>query len=216
MGGTGSGKTTILNLLGRFYDARGGYIKINGANVKDYTTDTLRKIISIVPQKTELLSGTLRENMTMGRSDISDEQIRKALETAQASEFTDKLEGGLDARIFQGGKNFSGGQKQRLAIARAVAADPEILILDDSSSALDYATDANLRKALRERKGCTTVIVSQRANSIRNADMIIVLDDGEAVGIGTHAQLLRECPIYREICLTQYSEQELEEQESEG
>lgn len=216
IGGTGSGKTTLVNLLCRFYDVSAGEVLINGANVKDYTEKTLRRLIGIVPQKTELLSGTIRENMTMGRSDITDEQIQKALETAQASEFTDKLEGGLDAKIFQGGKNFSGGQKQRLAIARAVAADPEILILDDSSSALDYATDANLRKALGEREGCTTVIVSQRANSIRNADMIIVLDDGEAVGMGTHAELLRECPVYREICLTQYSEQELKEQESEG
>ncbi len=216
IGGTGSGKSTLVNLLCRFYDVSAGEVLINGANVKDYTEKTLRRLIGIVPQKTELLSGTLRENMTMGRGDISDEQIQRALKTAQASEFTDKLDGGLDAKIFQGGKNFSGGQKQRLAIARAVAADPEILILDDSSSALDYATDADLRKALKEREGCTTVIVSQRANSIRNADMIIVLDDGEAVGMGTHAELLRECPVYREICLTQYSEQELKEQESEG
>ncbi len=167
-----------------------------------------------MPQKTELLSGTLRENMTLGRTDITDEQIQKALEIAQAKDFTDNLDGGLDARILQGGKNLSGGQKQRLTIARAVAQNPEILILDDSSSALDYATDANLRKALKTLP-MTCVIVSQRANSIRHADKIIVLDDGEAVGIGTHAQLLKTCEVYHEICLTQYTEEELLEQENE-
>lgn len=214
IGGTGSGKTTLVSLLARFYDATHGSVLINGANVKDYPTAQLRKIISIVPQKTELLSGSLRRNITMGRTDISDEKILSALETAQAKEFTDKLEGGLDARVLQGGKNFSGGQKQRLAIARAVAQSPEILILDDSSSALDYATDAALRKALK-KLDMTCVIVSQRANSIRHADKIIVLDDGIVEGIGTHAELLGECEVYREICLTQYTEQELIEQEKE-
>ena len=154
--------------------------------------------------------------MTMGRENISDEQIQRALEAAQAREFTVKLDGGLDSRILQGGKNLSGGQKQRLAIARAIAGSPEILILDDSSSALDYATDAKLRAAIKNLDGMTAVIVSQRANSIRRADKIIVLDDGKAVGIGTHAELLKSCPVYHEICLTQYTEQELLEQETEG
>lgn len=216
IGGTGSGKTTLVNLLCRFYDADEGEVRINGADVKCYTTKTLRRKIAIVPQKTELLSGTLRDNMTLGRCDISDEQIQKALETAQAKEFTDKLDGGLDARILQGGKNLSGGQKQRLTIARAIAQNPDILILDDSASALDYATDAKLRRAIKEQANMTVVIVSQRANSIRNADKIICLDDGKIAGIGTHAQLLRECAVYHEICATQYSEQELLEQESEG
>ncbi|MGN0678140.1 MAG: ABC transporter ATP-binding protein [Oscillospiraceae bacterium] len=215
IGGTGSGKSTVVNLLCRFYDVDSGEVRINGVNVKDYPTEELRRIISLVPQKTELLSGTLRENMTLGRDDITDEQIYKALEIAQAKEFTDNLDGGLDAKILQGGKNFSGGQKQRLSIARAVAQNPEILILDDSSSALDYATDAKLREALRTLP-MTCVIISQRANSIRHANKILVLDDGKAVGLGTHAQLLKTCEIYREICLTQYTEQELAEQEKEG
>lgn len=216
IGGTGSGKTTLVNLLCRFYDCGSGSVKINGVNVKDYPTDELRRLIGIVPQKAELLSGSLRENMTLGRSDISDEQIQKALEVAQAKEFTDNLDGGLDAKILQGGKNFSGGQKQRLTIARAIAQSPEIVILDDSSSALDYATDAKLRHAIKELSGVTAVIVSQRANSIMHADKIIVLDDGRAVGIGTHAELLKSCEVYHEICATQYSEEELMEQEKEG
>lgn len=215
IGGTGSGKSTLVNLLARFYDATEGEVLINGADVRSYPDSLLRRKLGIVPQKTELLSGTIRENMTMGRADITDEQIFEALETAQAKEFTDSLPDGLDAKILQGGKNFSGGQKQRLAIARAVAKAPEILILDDSSSALDYATDAKLRKALK-KLSMTVVIVSQRANSIRHADKIIVLDDGVVEGIGTHAELLKSCDVYREICLTQYTEQELLEQEKEG
>lgn len=215
IGGTGSGKTTLINLLCRFYDCDKGAVKINGANVRDYPLSELRRIVGIVPQKVELLSGTLRENMTLGRTDIPDERIYKALEIAQAREFTDSLEGGLSARILQGGKNFSGGQKQRLTIARAIAQDPEILILDDSSSALDYATDAHLREALKTLPA-SCVIVSQRANSIRHADKIIVLDDGRAVGIGTHAELLKTCAVYHEICLTQYTEEELLEQEQEA
>lgn len=216
IGGTGSGKSTLVNLICRFYDRSGGEVRINGADVRDYPTEELRRLIGIVPQKAELLSGTLRENMTMGRSDISDEQIQKALECAQAKEFTDSLDDGLNARILQGGKNFSGGQKQRLTIARALAQNPEIVILDDSSSALDYATDAKLRRAIKELSGVTAVIVSQRANSIMHADKIIVLDDGEAVGIGTHAELLKSCKVYHEICATQYSEEELRQQEEEG
>lgn len=216
IGGTGSGKSTLVNLMCRFYDCGSGSVKINGVNVRDYPTSELRRLIGIVPQKAELLSGSLRENMTLGRSDITDEQIYKALEVAQAKEFTDNLDGGLDAKILQGGKNFSGGQKQRLTIARAFAQGPDIVILDDSSSALDYATDAKLRRAIKELSGVTAVIVSQRANSIMHADRIIVLDDGRAVGIGTHAELLKSCEVYHEICATQYSEEELKEQEKEG
>lgn len=200
IGGTGSGKTTLANLLGRFYDVSSGAVKIGGADVRDYPAEELRAKIAVVPQKTELLSGTLRYNMTLGRTDISDEQIYKALETAQAKEFTDGLEGGLEAKVLQGGKNFSGGQKQRLAIARAVAKGADIIIFDDSSSALDYSTDAKLRKALGEMADITCVIISQRPNSIRHADKIIVLDDGQAVGIGTHDELLKTCGVYREIC----------------
>ena len=200
IGGTGSGKTTLANLLCRFYDVSGGSVKISGADVRDYPTDELRKKIAVVPQKTELLSGSLRYNMTLGRDDIPDEQIYRALEVAQAKEFTDSLDGGLDAKILQGGKNFSGGQKQRLAIARAVARGSEIIIFDDSSSALDYSTDAKLRKALGEINDITCVIISQRPNSIKHADKIIVLDDGQAVGIGTHDELLNTCEVYREIC----------------
>ena len=200
IGGTGSGKTTLANLLCRFYDVSGGAVKIGGADVRDYPTEELRKKIAIVPQKTELLSGSLRYNMTLGRTDIPDEQIYRALEVAQAKEFTDNLDGGLDAKILQGGKNFSGGQKQRLAIARAVARGSEIIIFDDSSSALDYSTDAKLRKALGEMNDITCVIISQRPNSIKHADKIIVLDDGQAVGIGTHDELLNTCEVYREIC----------------
>ena len=216
IGGTGSGKTTLVNLICRFYDCGSGSVKINGADVRDYPTAELRRLIGIVPQKAELLSGTLRDNMTLGRSDISDEMIQNALDIAQAKEFTDTLDGGLDARILQGGKNFSGGQKQRLTIARAFAQSPEIVILDDSSSALDYATDAKLRHAIKELSGVTAVIVSQRANSIMHADKIIVLDDGRVVGIGTHAELLKSCEVYHEICATQYSEEELQQQEKEG
>lgn len=200
IGGTGSGKTTLAHLLCRFYDVSSGAVKIGGADVRDYPTDELRRKIAVVPQKTELLSGSLRYNMTLGRDDIPDELIYRALEVAQAKEFTDNLDGGLDAKILQGGKNFSGGQKQRLAIARAVARGSEIIIFDDSSSALDYSTDAKLRKALGEMNDITCVIISQRPNSIKHADKIIVLDDGQAVGIGTHDELLTSCEVYREIC----------------
>lgn len=200
IGGTGSGKTTLANLIGRFYDASSGAVKIGGADVREYPAEELRAKIAVVPQKTELLSGTLRYNMTLGRTDIPDEQIYKALEIAQAKEFTESLEGGLEAKVLQGGKNFSGGQKQRLAIARAVAKGADIIIFDDSSSALDYSTDAKLRKALGEMADITCVIISQRPNSIRHADKIIVLDDGQAVGIGTHDELLKTCAVYREIC----------------
>ncbi|MBD5111023.1 MAG: ABC transporter ATP-binding protein [Ruminococcaceae bacterium] len=210
IGGTGSGKSTLASLICRFYDVGKGAMKINGANVRDYPTAELRKIVGIVPQKAELLSGSLRENMSLGNPDVTDDRIHKALEIAQADFAKD-----LDFRVQEGGKNFSGGQKQRLTIARALAQNPEILILDDSSSALDYATDAALRKALRALP-MTCVIISQRANSIMHANKIIVLDDGKAVGIGTHAELLRTCDVYREICATQYSEEELREQEAMG
>ncbi len=215
IGGTGSGKSTLVNLLCRFYDTDSGEIRINGVNVRDYPTAELRRLVSLVPQKAELLSGTIRDNMKLGREDITDEQILKALEIAQAKEFTDNLEKGLDAKILQGGKNFSGGQKQRQTIESAVAQNQEFLILADSSSELDYSTDAKLREALKTLP-MTCVIISQRANSIRHANKILVLDDGIAVGLGTHAELLKNCEIYREICLTQYTEQELCEQEKEG
>lgn len=210
IGGTGSGKSTLAALICRFYDVGNGVVKINGTNVRDYPTEELRKIIGIVPQKAELLSGSLRENMSLGNPNVTDERIYKALEIAQADFAKD-----LDFRVQEGGKNFSGGQKQRLTIARALAQNTEILILDDSSSALDYATDAALRKALRSLP-MTCVIISQRANSIMHANKIIVLDDGKAVGIGTHAELLRDCDVYHEICSTQYSEEELREQEAMG
>ncbi|MDE7397990.1 MAG: ABC transporter ATP-binding protein/permease [Oscillospiraceae bacterium] len=210
IGGTGSGKSTLASLICRFYDAGKGAVKINGVNVRDYPTEELRKLIGIVPQKAELLSGSLRENMSLGNPNVTDDRIYKALEIAQADFAKD-----LDFRVQEGGKNFSGGQKQRLTIARALAQNPEILILDDSSSALDYATDAALRKALRALP-MTCVIISQRANSIMHANKIIVLDDGKAVGIGTHAELLRTCDVYHEICATQYSEEELREQEAMG
>lgn len=213
IGGTGSGKSTVASLMCRFYDVSGGKITLSGADIRDYPKNELKGMIALVPQKAELLSGTLRENMTLGNDNISDMQIQNALEIAQAKEFTDTLDGGLDSVVLQGGKNFSGGQKQRLTIARAIAQNPEILILDDSSSALDYATDAKLRKALGSLS-MSCVIISQRANSILHADKIIVLDDGKAVGIGTHAELLKTCPVYREICLTQYSEEEIREMEA--
>lgn len=200
IGGTGSGKTTLANLLCRFYDVSGGSVKIDGADVRDYPAEELRRKISIVPQKTELISGSLRYNITLGRTDITDEQILNALEIAQAKEFTDRLDGGLDAKILQGGKNFSGGQKQRISIARAIAQGADILIFDDSASALDYSTDAKLRKALGEMENVTCVIISQRPNSIRHADKIIVLDDGKAVGAGTHEELVNSCEVYKEIC----------------
>ena len=208
IGGTGSGKSSLVNMIPAFYKASTGNVFVNGEEVSDYSPDALRSMIGIVPQNAVLFSGTIRENMLFGNENATDDEILYAIELAQASDVL-AAKGGLDARIEQGGKNLSGGQKQRLTIARALVKRPEILILDDSASALDYATDAALRKALRELDGNTTVfIVSQRASSIMHADKIIVLDDGESVGIGTHDELMRSCPVYREIYSTQFSEVE--------
>lgn len=209
IGGTGSGKTTLVNLIPHFYDAREGSVKINGKDVKSASLQTyLREKIGVVPQKAKLFKGTIRENLLWGRADASEEELMSAAEIAQAVEFI-KEKGGLDAPVEQGGKNFSGGQKQRLTVARALVRNPEILILDDSSSALDYATDAELRRGIRGLN-TTVIIVSQRASSVRDADKIIVLDEGKAVGIGTHEELMSSCEVYREIYFSQYEAEEVE------
>ncbi len=206
IGGTGSGKSTLVNLIPRFYDAEQGQVLIDGADVKQYALKELRGKIGVVPQKAMLFSGTIAENLRWGNENATEEQLSKAAEIAQAKEFIDKMPEGMNTIINQGGRNLSGGQKQRLTIARALTGSPEILILDDSASALDFATDAALRKAIAENtENMTVVIVSQRANSIRHADKIIVLDDGEAVGIGTHDQLMESCGVYREIVMSQES-----------
>lgn len=209
IGGTGSGKSTLASLIPRFYDISKGELKINGTNAADYDTTALRQKVGVVPQKAVLFSGTIAENMRWGKRDATDEEIWKALETAQAKEFVEKMSDGLDTHIAQGGKNLSGGQKQRLTIARALVSQPDILILDDSASALDFATDAALRKAIvQNTTGMTTFIISQRANSIMQADKIIVLDDGRQAGLGTHKELLESCDVYREICYSQLSKEE--------
>ncbi len=211
IGGTGSGKSTLVNLIPRFYDCTEGTIEIDGVKIADYDTKSLRGRIGTVPQKAVLFSGTIAENMRWGKPDATEEEIRSALDIAQASEFVNKLENGLETHISQGGKNLSGGQKQRMTIARALVSKPEILILDDSASALDFATDAALRKAIAQSTNKMTVfIVSQRANSIRYADKIIVLDDGKQAGMGTHKELLESCDVYREICYSQFSAEEVE------
>lgn len=200
IGGTGSGKTSLVHMIPRFYDATGGQVLVDGIDVKDYTKEELRDKIGIVMQKAVLFKGTIRDNMKWGREDASDEEIKSAIETAQAAEFVFDKEGGLDYMVSQGGRNLSGGQRQRLTIARALVKKPEILILDDSSSALDYATDARLRAAIAGLEGnITTFIVSQRTASIHNADLIIVLEDGEIAGMGTHEELLKNCSVYQEI-----------------
>ena len=209
IGGTGAGKSTLINLMPRFIDVTEGEILFNGNNVKSYTFETLRKNICVVAQKSMLFKGTIKDNIKWGKKNASDDEIWKALEDAQAAEFV--KEKGLDFEISQGGKNLSGGQKQRLSIARALVAQPKILILDDSSSALDFATDAKLRRALNKNSNNrTTFIVSQRATAIKHADFIIVLDNGEIKGIGNHNELLRTCETYREICSSQLSKEELD------
>lgn len=205
IGGTGSGKSTIVNMIPRFYDATSGKVLIDGIDVKEYTIKELRQKIGMVLQKAVLFKGSIRENLKWGKEDATEEELMRALEISQAKEFVDTKEGGLDYRIEQGGKNLSGGQKQRLTIARAVVRDPEILILDDSASALDFATDAKLRQAIRGMKDKLTVfIVSQRASSIQYADQIIVMDDGKIVGIGKHNELLASCEVYKEIYDSQF------------
>jgi ABC-type multidrug transport system fused ATPase/permease subunit len=207
IGGTGSGKTSLVNLIPRFYDATGGAVFVDGADVRTFDTEALREKIGVVPQKAVLFTGSIRDNMLWGNKSATDDEIMDALEVAQAkSVVLDK--GGLDFKVEQGGRNLSGGQRQRLTIARALVKNPEILILDDSASALDFATDASLRLAIRNMAGERTVfIVSQRASSIMHADKIIVLDDGEAVGIGTHSELLNTCPVYQEIYYSQFKKE---------
>lgn len=209
IGGTGSGKSTLVNLIPRFYDVSEGEVDIAGKNIQDYTYGFLRNTISVVPQKAQLFAGTIRDNLTFGCPDATEEQIEEALAISQAKEFVDTKEVRLDAKIEQGGKNLSGGQRQRLTLARALVPQSDILIMDDSASALDYATDARLRKAIQDMKRKPTVfIVSQRTSSIQNADMILVLDDGKIAGQGTHEQLLKSCNIYREIYETQFKKEE--------
>ena len=203
IGGTGSGKTTLVNLIPHFYDVSGGQVRVDGKDVRAASMqEYLRERVGVVPQKARLFKGTIRENLLWGKADATDDELFTALKLAQASEVV-AGKGGLDAEVEQGGKNFSGGQKQRLTIARALVRKPEILILDDSSSALDYATDAELRKDIKTLQ-TTTIIVSQRASSVQHADKIVVLDDGKAVGIGTHEELLDSCEVYREIYRSQY------------
>lgn len=208
IGATGSGKTTLINLIPRFYDVSEGSLKVNGTDVRNYNVDELRKLIGVVPQKAALVSGTVRDNVKWGKPDATDEEIIEALKTAQALDFVNEKDG-LNSKILQGGKNLSGGQIQRLTIARALVRKPEILILDDSSSALDFATDAALRRAIKaDTDNMTVFIVSQRFSTIKNADMIIVLDDGKVCGIGKHDELFENCEEYRDICESQLSSKE--------
>lgn len=209
IGGTGSGKSTLVNLIPRFYDVTKGEVLVDGVNVREYKFDILRDKIGVVPQKAQLFSGTIRDNIKWGNENATDEQVWEALALAQAEEFVRAKQGGLDEMIAQGGKNLSGGQRQRLTIARALVKKPHILILDDSASALDMATDAKLRKAISQLPyECAVIIVSQRAATIKNADKILVIDDGECVGLGSHSELMQSCEIYREICQSQLSEKE--------
>lgn len=217
IGGTGSGKSTLVNLIPRFYDATKGRILINGVDIREYSFSQLRKKIGVVPQKAVLFKGTVRENMKWGKQEAADEEIYQALEIAQAKEIIEEKKEGLDFLIQQEGKNLSGGQRQRLTIARALVKKPEILIMDDSASALDFATDAKLRKAIKENtKDMTVFIVSQRAATIKNADKILVLDDGRLVGAGKHHELFESCEVYKEICLSQLSKKELQDDISTG
>ena len=214
IGGTGAGKTTLINLIPRFYDVTAGEVLVAGQNVRDYALETLRAKIGLVPQRSVLFRGTLRSNMQWGKPDATDDEIYAALKTAQAYDFVEQKGEGLELQVEQEGRNFSGGQKQRLAIARALVRRPEILILDDSASALDFATDAALRKAIKsDTENMTVFLISQRVSTVRNSDQIIVLDDGQVAGIGTHAELYRSCPVYHEICLSQLSQAEAERSE---
>ena len=208
IGGTGSGKTTLINLIPRFYDPRKGEVLVNGINAKEYSFRQLRGNMGIVPQKAVLQSGTIRSNLLWGNKNADDEKINKALKISQSYEFVSKLPEGTDSEVTAGGGNFSGGQKQRLTIARAWVGDPEILILDDSASALDMATDAALRRELAAIKGITVFIISQRVSAVRDSDKILVLENSELVGQGTHKELLENCELYREICISQGAEKQ--------
>ena len=214
IGSTGSGKSTLINLVPRFYDATEGEVLVDGVNVKDYTQEFLHNKIGYVPQKAVMFDGTVNTNIAYGENgkpEVTEKQIKKAIEVAQGKEFVEKMDNKYDTHIASGGTNVSGGQKQRLAIARAIARDPEIYIFDDSFSALDYKTDATLRKALKEHtKKATSLIVAQRIGTIMNADKIIVLDNGKCVGMGTHKELLKSCKVYKQIALSQLSKEELE------
>jgi len=211
IGGTGSSKSTLVQLIPRLYDAVSGSVLVDGVDVRKYPLELLHRKVGMVPQGNLLFSGTIRENLRWRKPDASEEELWAALDTAQAKDFVSKLSGGLNAPVSQGGANFSGGQKQRLTIARALVGSPDILILDDSSSALDYATDAALQSALHHLPNKPTVLtVSQRVSTVRRCDMILVMDEGEIVGRGTHAQLLDTCPTYQEICASQMSREEAE------
>lgn len=213
IGGTGSGKSTLVNLIPRFYDATKGMVRFHGKPIEQYSLETLRERIGVVPQKAVLFKGTIKSNLCWGKKDASEEEMKEALLAAQALGFVEKRDQALDAPVAQGGKNFSGGQRQRLTVARALVRKPEILILDDSTSALDYVTDARLRRELKARKDTmTTFIVSQRTSSIQFADKIVVLEDGKMVGLGTHKYLLDHCEVYQEIYASQYQSQEEEEE----
>ena len=209
IGGTGAGKSAMINLMLRLYDADSGYVRVFGHDVRDFTFRALRSTVHIVSQGSRLFKGTVLDNLTCGKTDVPDEQIEAALRISQSAEFVEKLPDRLQTPVEEGGKNFSGGQRQRLCIARALVGDPEILIFDDSSSALDYATDAKMRRAIAtELSGKTIILVSQRVSTVRNADQIVLMDDGKICGIGTHEQLFRDNELYREICHSQLSEKE--------
>ena len=204
IGGTGSGKTTLVSLIPRFYDVTGGAVTLGGVDIKELAESEIRDNVAVVQQRANLFSGTIKENLRIAKADATDEEMRLAAETAQATEFIDRLEKGFDTYVSQSGNNLSGGQKQRLTIARALVKNAPILILDDSASALDFATDAALRRAIKENTASQTVIiVSQRVNTVKNADRIVCMDDGEIVGIGTHRELVKTCDIYHEICVSQ-------------
>ncbi|MGN0991765.1 MAG: ABC transporter ATP-binding protein, partial [Candidatus Ventricola sp.] len=209
IGGTGSGKSTLISLIPRFYDATSGRVCVGGVDVRELKKETLRDAVAVVPQKAVLFKGTIRSNLLWGNENATEQELLDALSTAQALDVVNAKPGRLDEPVEQGGRNFSGGQRQRLTIARALVKKPDILILDDSASALDYATDASLRRAIRQMDNRpTTFIVSQRASSVRFADQIIVLDDGCVAGIGTHDALLAGCPVYQEIYASQYGREE--------
>jgi ATP-binding cassette subfamily B protein len=209
IGGTGCGKSTLVSLIPRLYETTKGQVLVDGVPVQQYPFAQLRHLVGMVPQEARLFTGTIRSNLRWRNQTASEEELQTALRISQSAEFVSRMKQGMDSIVEAGGKNFSGGQRQRLTIARALVGSPQILILDDSASALDFATDAALRKAIREEtQDSTVILVSQRANTIRTADKIIVLEDGEAVGIGTHAELMESCGVYKEICLSQMSREE--------